>query len=540
MAELYAVQRAGQWRVSSRDIPCTEPATLSRASADGRAAVWRAAQALGTHPSPWDLEYFKASLGEPEIALGLAQRLAVACSTSLADGSGEPQIVLCTPTRYLNLRTVMRVFAGRGLAIRGLGWQTVLDRAQFFLASLGACAALLAYAIRYARHSALPAIRNGLLLAVHADWSNRTRHVLTQLGDDFPADAIILLGRIRLSPAQVVQDWSGKLGIELPPVIVPISPCSVVRALPRLLDLLRNGWRLCVRQPYLPGPREHAAIVFRVLLGAVMQQWWKDSGISGGKVVYGHTGTADTTMLEAAQQSAGATCIHVVHGVATGPNFLGYSDIAVFRCGQDAQRYQALHQYGRCIAPPAPEPGPKRGESGILLFTNYAHPLNAGYIAGGLSDELRILRDVAAIADEIGSRAKPLLWRPHPIMSALPQSLQYQLIAEAKSLGYDVLTPDGKLVDEAARVRWTLATPSTVTLDLLIAGYLCIVLDWQASGVDTAAAQIPTLVSDPAALKGMLNHLDTEIAYADCFHTAWSTLAPAQALGLGTLLKGLQ
>jgi hypothetical protein len=539
MTQIHGVQRAGRWRVFVRDVPCIPSETVSRARVDGRAAVWRAAKALTVHSSPWELEYFKACLGEPEIILGLAERLAADCSSRSIDGCAQCEAVLCAPSRYFNLRTAVRAFGRRGLVVEGMRWQTLLDQARFILASTGAAVALLAYIIRYSYRNSRPAVRDGLLLAVHAEWSNRTRHVLTQLVEDFPADAIILLGRVRRHPDHVVKDWSDKLGIDLPPVFVPISAGSALRSIPKMLVLLRHGLRLSSQQPYLPGLRDRAAIAFRVLLGAVMQQWWNDTGFRGGKIVYGHTGTADTSMLEKAQQDAGAKSIHVVHGVATGPNFLGYSDVAVFRCGLDARLYRDLQQYGRCIAPSAPKPAIGRGNCGILLLTNYAHPLNPGYIARGLADELRVLRDVAAIAGEFAPQSTPLSWKPHPMMSTLPQSEQNQLKEEAGSLGYALIPPNASLRDTAAQARWTLVTPSTVALDLLIDGYLCIVLNWQASDPDAATSMFPTRVTDPAELRDMLNQLAMDDVYHERFDAAWSRLAPAQALNLAVVLEGL-
>ncbi len=176
----------------------------------------------------------------------------------------------------------------------------------------------------------------------------------------------------------------------------------------------------------------------------------------------------------------------------------------------------------------------------MLILTNYAHSMNPGYIARGLADELRVLRDVAAIASQLGPRAKPLMWKPHPVMSELPATLQQQLVDEAHSLGYKLIPRHTKLHDAAAQAHWTLATPSTVTLDLLLEGYLCIVLDWQASHVDAAVSKFPTSVSTPVELEDMLNYLDMENAYQDSFQTAWSIQAPARALDLASLIRDLQ
>ena len=81
----------------------------------------------------------------------------------------------------------------------------------------------------------LPAF-TGLMLALHGEWSNRTRHVLEQLKPEQMPDMILLLGRPRLAPGGISSIWCAKLGCALPPVVCPISVRAAIQKTEMLLS----------------------------------------------------------------------------------------------------------------------------------------------------------------------------------------------------------------------------------------------------------------------------------------------------------------
>jgi hypothetical protein len=299
-----------------------------------------------------------------------------------------------------------------------------------------------------------------------------------------------------------------------------------------MLRLLADGWREAPTHHYLPGGREHLAIVFRVLLGAAMEQWWKMQAPKVDTVLFGHTGTADTSALEAAMQAAGAHTVHVVHGLATGPNFTGFSDAAWFRCGFDADQYARLGIYGTCLVQEAPAPQPVRGREGIYLLTNLAHPMNPGFIARGPEDEIALLRLVAAAARDLGPQGQRVLWRPHPVLRRLPAEVSARVRDEARRLGFVEQDPAEPMGPAAAQARWVITSPSTTSIDLLVLGTLCVVVDLQESAAGPAPAQFPRPQAHAEARGALLRELDADATYSARFTEVWNSVRPARPLDL--------
>lgn len=500
---------------------------LREAAQRGRALVWQQTQALSPQSTPWALEYVKAMLGQPETLLGSADALAEQCA-QLADS--QTQDFPLAPNAF-DPRSLWHALQARGLSGGPHQRQTWADRLHFLAASAMAIAMLLLYLVRFAR-GAQPAIAtsgSAPLIAVHGEWSNRTRHLLGQIGPDLAPSAILVLGRPQTPLSDLQKRWSARLQPALlPALVVPASASAALRALPQLLASLRKGLAHSAATPYRPALRAHAALVFRVLLGGVMAQWWRDHGPAHATVLFGHTGTGDTAQLEKAMQGKSCKTTHVVHGLCTGPNFAGFSNHAHFHCALDAQRYSALQQYGHCSAHRATMPQVQRGDKGLLLLTNYAHPMNPGYQAQGLADELQLLRSVAELAGEMGEPAQPLQWKPHPAIGQLPATQQATLRREAQALGYVEITDPTQTLPAARGALWVLTTPSTMAVDLLSAGCLPIVLDVQASASDDAVGQMPSCLRTIGQLRASLPKWQTQAAYAAMFETVWERIGPAR------------
>ena len=521
-------------RISIREIEAAaapEQSTLltQEAAQRGRALVWQQAKALSPQSSPWELEHVKAALGQPETLLGGADHLAALCA-QLTDG--QTQDIPLAPNT-LNRRCLWHALRARGLdgGPQPRQRQTWADRLHFLAASVMAIAMLLMYLVRFTRRSQprLGPAGPAPLIAVHGEWSNRTRHLLAQLGPDLAAPAILVVGRPQTSLNTLQKLWSAQLNSDsLPALVVPASAAATWRALPQLLTSLGQGLAQTAATPYRPTLRDHAALVFRVLLGGVMGQWWRDHGPADATVLFGHTGTGDTAQLEKAMQDKNGQTAHVVHGLCTGPNFVGFSNRAHFHCTLDARRYGALQQYGHCSAPRAPMPPIQRGHNGLLLLTNYAHPMNPGYQARGLTDELQLLRSVAQLAVDIGAPAQPLQWKPHPAIRQLPSDQQAALRSEAQALGYVEITDHTQSLPAARGALWVFTTPSTMAVNLLSAGCLPIVVDAQASASDDAVGQMPSCFRTIDEVGASLPNWQTQAAYAAMFQTVWERFGPAR------------
>lgn len=479
---------------------CDERRADIRAENRRRAWKWMA-KAIGSTTSVWRLEWIKASV-------------------ALAEDSLDP---LPSPTEK-NGQLVPR-------------WRIALAMvAGFFVA--------LVYVLRQrcgGGQTPLPPDATRIA-ASHAEWSTRTRHLLTAIDPaDPPISAVILLGRLRRTSDQTAELWEscrpGSRAASLP-LVVPMSPRACLAALGDLPRLFREGLASSGYMLLALSFREQVAISFRVVLGNVAAHWWKECGAaSTSEVIFGMTGTADTTLLEHAIQRTGGRSVHAVHGQAIGPNFLGLSDLGLFRSRHDARAYARLGAYGACAVQEGPAMEPRRGEAGLSLLSNLAHPMNPGFQRFGLRDEASLLEAVGDAARLLGAPAQPLRWKPHPVIADLPPDTVDALRACAARHGFEELPPDMPVEQIAESSRWVVTSPSTVALDLLRAGYLSIVLDPQGTVLDTALVGLPGAACDPQPLAALCRDLDPQDSYAGAWAAAIETIGPARALDLRARLE---
>lgn len=451
---------------------------------------WAKAAALSRADSDWSLEYFKASLEQDRATSTAKQK-----PFSRAD----------KPTLTLRL----------------------LGKMHFMLAAALGLSVLTLHLIRFSRSAPIPTQYSQKVLAIHGEWTSRTRHVLSQVGAQIPTNCLLILGRPTMPLPALKLFWEEQLGHPLPPLVTPFSISAACKALPTMLKELTTGLQLYDEKPQQLSIRKSAAIIFRVLLGTIMQKWWTAQCFATQQVIYGHTGTADTNLLERTQQKNGLQTVHLVHGLSTGPNFVGISDHAVFRCGYDADMYRQLGIYRKCTAPVSTKPTLQRGKQGLLLLTNLAHPMNAGYLEYGLRDEIRILRDVAKVAAKFMVGDAPKLWKPHPVLSMLPQAQQEELRKTANELGYREITLQTDITSLLRKTHWIISTPSTVAADILAEGQLTIIVDWQQSTENTAIAQTGTLATNSGELIQLFNRLGQAKEYETQYSKTWDDIRPS-------------
>jgi hypothetical protein len=480
-------------------------------------------RALEGHAAIWQLELTKAALDDGEIALGVAAAFAKQCSES-----PEIEHVLCAPSSLVSRRTIARALIKDGQRVAHAWLTPVLDVLQFTLATLTALVFWIATVLRASleRREVVP--HADTVLAVHGEWSNRTRHVL-RLGTGREAQVVLVLGRPRCELRQLAQMWSVNAGLVRPVLLRPFSVGSAVRSLPRSVKLCLAGARLVTGQAYKPPFSAQVAMTYRCLLGGASAAWWQASGIRSRVSVYGHTGLADTTLLEAAQQASGVTTVHAVHGVSAGLNFVGRSNLAVFRCAHDATWHRALGGYGDCRAWPTVRPGAVRGGKGILFLSNLLHPMNPWFRAFGASDELHALAQVAAVADEIGVPRGEVVWKPHPVFNSFSPELRQRVLRRVGELGLRSW-PDGAPLGEAVDYAVVLSTRSTAALDVLSLGLIPVILESRAMAVSDAVSCFPYQARNPAEAVRAITMLDSERDLEAIHQDCWRRIGPAEAL----------
>ncbi len=377
----------------------------------------------------------------------------------------------------------------------------------------------------------------GCLAAVHGEWSTRSSHLISSINKGGrEVDGIILLGRLKVNPGEIKLLWQSKgIGdhvLKLP-FLIPVSPKAFLKTILNLPFLLRSGLQSSREIPLVLPFREMVAISFRVIQGDIAANWWQHTFDNPkAKILFGITGTADTTCLERAMQNDNCQTFHFVHGQAVGPNFVAFSDFAVFRSKYDADLYDRVGCYGRCLYQKSFLQCGRRGNTGLFLLSNLAHPLNPGYRRSPLRDEIKLIEFVGAVARSIGKQAYPLYWKPHPVIQQLPLSEQKEIREIASKHGFVEVLASEDSYSFASKCHWVLVSPSTIALDLLVAGLLSVVLDPQGSILDTALCKFPNVPFDINEVVSYLDKIDDRRSYNEDLSLTFSSILPAKEMDL--------
>lgn len=385
-------------------------------------------------------------------------------------------------------------------------------------AAAGAALAILTRDVARLRREANVLPPADVVAAVHGEWSNRTRHLLSLVPQDGSVP-LIVLGRPRVSLTEVAEAWQGRGGL-----VRPLSAAALRRALPDIARLAGEGARVMARAHRAPGAAAMVAMAWRVFAGAVHRHWWAAQAARPELAVFGHTGVADTTLLELAMQARGTRTAHLAHGVAGGRNFDGLSSLYVAAAAHDARAMAADGGYRAAAVLPAARPAagvPSRAE--WLLLTNFAHPTSDAYLARGIAAEIDVLRLAAAAAREAG--VAPPVYRPHPARALLPEEDRRALDAAVAELGL-AAWPEALGYDAIADFATVLTTPSTVLLDLMRRGRLPVLLTPDAPDPRTLYAGYPWRGATAAEVAAQARALGAD---AGALGQAWEAIGPARA-----------
>lgn len=380
---------------------------------------------------------------------------------------------------------------------------------------------------------ALPA-EAPLVAALHGELSNRTRHLIGLLAREAPDTPVLLLGRLQQPLPDLRRALAGQ-GLAGTRLIRPFDLAAAVAALPAILRRLGQGARAVEKTPWRPATRDLAAICFRMMLGETHAVWVRRAVTARPrKVIFGHTGVADSHLLERALQAKGAMTVHWVHGVSLGLNFVAGSDLGLFQCGADARWHQTLGGYGRVAATPVPAPEPASSGEGWLLLSNLVHPMNPDFRRDGIAGETALLEAVAAAAAEVGQSR--LVWKPHPILRTLPGEVREAIEARADALGFARWPHGDGDLEQARGFELVLTTPSTVAIDMLRMGIMPLIVGGEDLDSMSAIAQFPLRVGTAAGIAAAARRLSDPAERTRLFETAWGAVAPAAPPTLADIL----
>ncbi len=473
----------------------------------------------------WRLEYCKLIAADGFAALGLAKAIA---ETAKPNGKTETFGPVFDERRVLF--ACAYEFARRGVTVAGLRRMRLLMRLRFCISTVIAVLAWSWTVVRYGSRAHPPALAaNDVLVSIHGEISNRTRHVLAAAGQATPCPAIIILGRPTESLASLKVRFSSQFGIVAPTLHRPISIGSALRSLPDLFKLVGSGINISSDTGFKPRWRDEIAVLYRMCAGSCATAWWAQQSVAAGAVIYGQSGLADTSMLERAQQETGCKTVHWVHGLTGGWNFAGYSDLGLFQCGHDADLHSRLPEYGETgfLALPRPDYCPGKGRNWLLL-TNYAHPSNPFHSHGAVDFEIEVIRMAAEAALKSDAKPENLIWRPHPAFWSLAEATRARVLASLKGTGITLSGP-GSDPPHYADYQTILCTLSTVALDVLIAGSLPVIVAPHALNPDTAYVGFPFHAADSDQLAAAADALSDSATAASSYEDTWDRIRPGTA-----------
>lgn len=395
-----------------------------------------------------------------------------------------------------------------------------------FIAAAGAAACIWIFTlIRSLHESSHIRGQTGNLVAVYGEWANRTRHILIALAEGGASMPILIVGRRKQSLRAIAACFEREAGLSRPQLLRPYDLRSAALSAPAALKRIAAGMKLLNHLPGRPPFREQVAMLFRMFQGSASAAWWRRQKLSTDAVIFGHTGLADTTLLELAQQSTGAKTLHWAHGLSKGINFTGLSSVGLFQCGHDANWHARLGGYGQCRHVPLEPPAYCAGSDGWLVYSNLIHPMNRSFQRSGARDELALLERVASLADRFGLQRGEITWNFHPEFRHVDAAIQAQVLQAVTRLGIQVWDMARPMRD-ARGFRVVMTTPSTIATDMLRLGILPVIVECSAPAEHVALSQFPLRADDDRSLADAIGRYDRPEEIVALYRQAWLAVGP--------------
>ena len=523
LVTLRARRVGGAWHVAlTRDpAPALTEADRARSEAIINAAMAQQEARLAALPLAWRQELPITTYREGATAFAMGEEFAARLAANEASEgaySGLPvemsQFVVETA-----LERQGQAVAGRWR--RRLGLRLMAWGATF--AALVWLALSLLLSLRW------PRLRSGLprtVIALHAEAANRTRHVRKALAGRSPADtAVMFVGRLHVGAAQaraILAEAGWNHGFAL-----AWDWRAILAGVPRGLALARHAAPAIAAAGYRPTFAQLTAMVFRVLLGTASAWRWERAGNGVETVVFGHVGRADTILQEAVMQAGGANTVHWMHGVSVGRAYQGVSDICATLCAHDVGWHERLLNYRRNVHFALPKPALRAGtRPGWAVLTNMTHYGYTYFPSIGPAHELRLIEIVAELARRDGVAPDQVVWKPHPVFyqrdPAVRELVSARLAGEGFTLWPDEIMP----FDLSASYETVIVTPSGVALDLLKAGRLPVMAEFQPIDQEHVLAHIEPRGRDRDSLAhAIATARDPGLAEA-LFEQVWQRTGP--------------
>jgi hypothetical protein len=278
-------------------------------------------------------------------------------------------------------------------------------------------------------------------------------------------------------------------------------------------------------------------MVFRILLGTGSAWRWRRAGQGAQAVVFGHVGRADTILPEAAMQAMGAKTVHWMHGVSTGINFQGVSDLCVVQSQHDARWHDALCHYGRNAGFPLPEPELRRGGGdGWAVLTNFTHPAYPPFALLGAAHELALIAIVGEMVARAGDDPAGVMWKPHPVFYQADPATR-RLVSDALDRAGFRLWPNERTDFDAVLACRTIITgPSGVALDVLRRGRMPVMAEFAPMDPAHSLACFPLRGYDAHSLAQAVAQIDGPAREADLIHHTWQAIGPCREPSLDEVL----
>ena len=363
----------------------------------------------------------------------------------------------------------VRAILGRQGLVRGLRKQIRLEQTKWVVAAIAAWPALLASILRYGGSSPERLRAAEVVHAVHGEWETRTRHLLPPEYEPGTEPQYLVIGRSRRTLREITDMLAEKSGLKDANLIRPLDFSAAVRALIPGLRKIASGAHFAASGPIQVGWRDCCALTYRMMQGAAHRQWWQQRRCTPQTVIFGHTGTADTSQLELEMQIGGTKTIHMVHGINHGWPFAGVSSLGLFQSKHDAELAEAIGAYGETECIPSKFPEFKPGGQGWLVLTSYTHPMGRPYAIYGVEPDIKTLDLVAEAARLASVPPSDVMWRPHPAIEKVKREDRDALEACATRHGF-TRWPLGQPLKAMQSFAVVVTTPSTILLDALQVG----------------------------------------------------------------------
>lgn len=528
------VDDAWHVRLIGDPAPALTEADRARSEAIINAAMAQQEARLAALPLAWRQELPITTYREGATAFALGEEFAA----RLAEGEAAEGAYSGLPVEMSRF-VVETALERQGEAVAGR-WRRAL---HLRLMALGATAAALAWlGLSLLLSLCWPRLRAGLprtVIALHAEGANRTRHVRKALAGRNPAEtAVMFVGRLHVGAAQaraILAEAGWNHGFAL-----AWDWRAILAGLPRGLALARHAAPAIATAGYRPTFAQLTAMVFRVLLGTASAWRWERVGQGVETVVFGHVGRADTILQEAAMQECGAKTVHWMHGVSTGINFQGVSDLCVVQSLHDARWHDALCNYRRNVGFALAEPDlwQDRGTAWAVL-TNFTHPAYPPFARIGPGHELALIGIVRELVTRRGGDAGEVIWKPHPVFYQADPPTRLAVSDALAAAGFRLWPSEQTDFEQVLRCQSIITGPSGVALDVLRHGRMPVMAEFLPIDPAHSLARFPLRGSDVTTLATALETLAQPEREAELLHATWNAIGPCREPDLDEVLDAV-